>query len=80
LEIRKDLFPKVLKPPEGPPVGPPEAYNKKDYIMSATTYLFIANAAVWIGVAGYLIFLAGKSAGLEKRVQQLELLGDHNDG
>jgi len=48
--------------------------------MSATTYLFIANAAVWVGVAGYLIFLAGKSAGLEKRVQQLELLGDKNDG
>ncbi|MGL1861764.1 MAG: CcmD family protein [Pseudodesulfovibrio sp.] len=47
--------------------------------MSATTYLFIANAAVWVGVSGYLIFLASKSAGLEKRVQQLELLGDDND-
>lgn len=43
--------------------------------MSATTYLFIANAAVWLGIAGYLVFLASKSAGLEKRVQQLEVLG-----
>jgi len=48
--------------------------------MSATTYLFIANAAVWFGVAGYLVFLAAKSVGLEKRVQQLELLGEDNDG
>ena len=48
--------------------------------MSATTYLFIANAAVWLGVAGYLIFMASKSTGLERRVQQLELLGENNDG
>ncbi|WP_319468228.1 CcmD family protein [uncultured Pseudodesulfovibrio sp.] len=48
--------------------------------MSATTYLFMANAAVWLGVAGYLIFLAGKSSTLEKRVRQLELLGEDNDG
>ncbi|BCS90148.1 CcmD family protein [Pseudodesulfovibrio sediminis] len=48
--------------------------------MSVTTYIFIANIAVWLGVAGYLVFLASKSAGLEKRVQQLELLGDANDG
>ncbi|CCH50430.1 CcmD family protein [Pseudodesulfovibrio piezophilus] len=47
--------------------------------MSAITYLFIANCAVWLGVAGYLIFLASKSCGLEKRMQQLELLGDEND-
>lgn len=48
--------------------------------MSATTYLFIANCAVWLGVAGYLVFLASKSSGLEKRVQQLEVLGAENDG
>lgn len=47
--------------------------------MSATTYLFMANAAVWVGVAGYLVFLAGKSANLEKRVRQIELLGDTHD-
>ncbi|NDV18036.1 CcmD family protein [Pseudodesulfovibrio sp. JC047] len=47
--------------------------------MSATTYIFIANVAVWLGVAGYLVFLASKSVGLEKRVQQLELLGDDHD-
>ncbi|MBI9078671.1 MAG: CcmD family protein [Pseudodesulfovibrio sp.] len=48
--------------------------------MSTATYLFIANGAVWLGVAGYLVFLAAKSSGLEKRVQQLELLGEDNDG
>ncbi len=48
--------------------------------MSATTYLFIANVAVWLGVAGYLAFMAAKSSGLEKRVQQLEILGEGNDG
>ena len=47
--------------------------------MSATTYLFLANAAVWVGVAGYLVFLASKASNLEKRVQQIELLGDNND-
>jgi CcmD family protein len=49
--------------------------------MSATTYLFIANGAVWLGVAGYLVFLATRSAELERRVCQLELLGgDNHDG
>lgn len=48
--------------------------------MSATTYIFIANVAVWLGVAGYLVFLASKASGLEKRVRQIELLGDNNDG
>ncbi|MCJ2162947.1 MULTISPECIES: CcmD family protein [unclassified Pseudodesulfovibrio] len=48
--------------------------------MSATSYIFIANVAVWLGVAGYLVFLASKSTGLEKRVRQLELLGEDHDG
>ncbi|WP_338669937.1 CcmD family protein [Pseudodesulfovibrio methanolicus] len=48
--------------------------------MSATVYIFIANVAVWLGVAGYLAFLASRSAGLEKRIRQLELLGDEHDG
>lgn len=43
--------------------------------MSATTYIFLANCAVWLGVTGYLVFLATRSAELEKRVRQLELLG-----
>ena len=46
--------------------------------MSATTYLFIANVIVWLGMAGYLVFLAGRSKALDRRVNQLELLGDDN--
>ena len=47
--------------------------------MSSTMYLFIANCVVWVGVAGYLAFLATKTVGLEARVRQIELLGDDND-
>ncbi len=39
----------------------------------------MANVAVWLGIAGYLCFLGGKASGLEKRVAQLELLGDRDD-
>lgn len=46
--------------------------------MSATTYLIIANAAVWIGIAGYISFLFVKADGLKKRQRQIELLGDSN--
>lgn len=47
--------------------------------MSATTYLVLANAAVWLGIAGYLAFLATRASGLRKREQQVELLGGSND-
>lgn len=48
--------------------------------MSATTYLIIANAAVVLGIAGYMAFLASRSSNLKKREQQVELLGGKNDG
>lgn len=47
--------------------------------MSAITYLFIANSVVWLGLAGYVVFLASRSTALERRIKQLELLGDGND-
>ncbi|KAB1443265.1 CcmD family protein [Pseudodesulfovibrio senegalensis] len=47
--------------------------------MSVATYLFTANIIVWTGIAGYVVFLASRSATLEKRVRQLELLGADND-
>lgn len=47
--------------------------------MSAEKYLFIANALVWVGVAGYLAFLGTRTIGLGRRVQQLELLGGSDD-
>ncbi|WP_147820847.1 CcmD family protein [Salidesulfovibrio onnuriiensis] len=46
--------------------------------MSATTYLFIANCVIWLGLAGYVVFLAGRSKALDRRIRQLELLGDDN--
>jgi len=49
--------------------------------VSATIYLFTANIIVWVGIAGYVAFLATRTSTLEKRVGQLELLGDeHGDG
>ena len=48
--------------------------------MSATTYILIANAAVLLGVGGYLAFLATRSAELRRRARQLELLGEEHDG
>lgn len=37
-------------------------------------YLLIANICVWAGVGGYVLFLAGRQAALERRVRQLEIL------
>jgi len=47
--------------------------------MSATTYIVLANAAVWLGLAGYLGFLATGEARLRRREQQIRLLGEDND-
>lgn len=47
--------------------------------MSAEMYLFLANALVWVGVAGYLAFLGSRTVGLDRRVKQLELLGGGDD-
>lgn len=44
--------------------------------MSFAGYLLTANAAVWIGLAGYLFFLARKQAWLTERIEHLEAL-DH---
>jgi len=48
--------------------------------MSSTTYLILANSSVWLGIAGYIVFLATRSANLKKRAQQIQLLEDSNDG
>ncbi len=46
--------------------------------MSAITYLFIANVIVWLGLAGYVVFLTGRSKALDRRIRQLEMLGEDN--
>jgi len=43
--------------------------------MNASTYLMAANAAVWIGVAGYVAWLATRQRRLERRLKQLEITG-----
>ena len=47
--------------------------------MSFENYLLAANVLVWIGIAGYVAVLGGKSAALERRLRQLELLGGDDD-
>jgi CcmD family protein len=37
-------------------------------------YLFAANAAVWLGLGGYLFFMARANARLERRLAQMEAL------
>jgi CcmD family protein len=37
-------------------------------------YLFIANVCVWLGVGGYILFLARQHSVLDRRVRQLEML------
>ncbi|NLW80654.1 MAG: CcmD family protein [Desulfovibrionales bacterium] len=37
-------------------------------------YLLIANVCIWLGVGGYVLFLARQHSALERRVRQLEIL------
>ena len=47
--------------------------------MEAMELLLAANAVVWLGVCGYLGFLAGQTRQIRRRLQQLEL-GEEGDG
>jgi CcmD family protein len=40
--------------------------------MSNIGYLMAANIVVWLGVGGYLLFLAGQKRRLLRRIAQLE--------
>ncbi len=42
--------------------------------MDASTYLFAANAVVWLALAGYVALLALRQKGLDERLRQLELM------
>jgi CcmD family protein len=50
--------------------------------MDTSFYLLAANAAVWIGLGGYIFFLARKQAWIEQRLQHLEVLDSeqHRNG
>lgn len=42
--------------------------------MSTEQYLIFANVAVWLGLGGYVAFLATKLCGLEGRLRRLAVL------
>jgi CcmD family protein len=42
--------------------------------MGKEGYLLAANAVVWLGLCGYLAFLASRQKRLEQRLKQLETL------
>lgn len=39
-------------------------------------YLLAANVAVWLGLCGYVVFVASRQKQLERRLKQLETLRD----
>lgn len=44
--------------------------------MDSSTWLLMANAAVWLGIGGYLFLLASNQRQLDRRIRQMELLKD----
>lgn len=42
-------------------------------------YLFAANVVIWIGIGGYLAFLASRQAALSTRVKRKEMLSNGRD-
>jgi len=41
--------------------------------MDNTGYLMAANVVIWLGVGGYLLFLAGRQKRLELRLRRMEV-------
>ena len=46
--------------------------------MSDLTWMFIAFAAVWIGLGAYLVSLAARRRRLERRLEELAERGDND--
>ncbi|MFZ5427444.1 MAG: CcmD family protein [Thermodesulfobacteriota bacterium] len=44
--------------------------------MGNQTYLLAANIAVWLGLCGYVAFVAARQKNLDRRLKQLETLKD----
>ncbi|XPV75401.1 MAG: CcmD family protein [Desulfovibrio sp.] len=47
--------------------------------MSKMSYLIAANAAIWIGLGSYAVWLLTRYVSLARRKQQLDILGDSHD-
>jgi CcmD family protein len=46
--------------------------------MGKESYLLAANIMVWLGLCGYVAFVASRQKRLERRLKQLEALQDDN--
>jgi CcmD family protein len=44
--------------------------------MENSTWLLMANIAIWLGLGGYIGLLAANQKQIEKRIRQMELLAD----
>ncbi|MFP5238263.1 MAG: CcmD family protein [Acidobacteriota bacterium] len=44
--------------------------------MGKENYLLAANVVVWLGLCGYMAFVASRQKRLERRLKQLETLQD----
>ena len=42
--------------------------------MDNSNFLLAANMVIWLGIAGYLVFLAGRQKALETRLRRMEAL------
>ncbi len=42
--------------------------------MDNTGYLLAANVVIWLGICGYLLFLAGRQRQIELRLRRMEAL------
>lgn len=44
--------------------------------MDAITWLFAANAIIWLGIGVYAAFLGNRQRNLAKQLRQLEMMGN----
>ncbi len=47
--------------------------------MDNTGYLLAANVVIWLGIGGYLVFLAGRQKRLEARLRRMEAQDGRGD-
>jgi CcmD family protein len=44
--------------------------------MNTPAFLLAANIVVWLGIGGYVLFLANSQKRLERRLRQMEMVSD----
>ena len=48
--------------------------------MEGLSWVMYANMAVWLGVGGYLLFLARRAVALDRRLRRMEYAATRNSG